>query len=107
MFHKMGARGGAAPAAMLEAWLYCALVELSAEIAAHSGKPACPADAEALEYLKTVHTLLSILALLITQLRRNLESWAAALSGFTQLSFAGPVPFAPAPVAAIGYLDSS
>jgi len=107
MFHKMGARGGAAPAAMLEAWLYRALVELSADIAALPRAPTCPDDQRELDYLKSLHMYLGVLALLISQLRRELEDWAAALGRFTRPLLAGPVALTPAPVMAIGYLDSS
>ena len=70
----------------LEAAIFSSLVELSADIAAHSVATNTGSDEEktALAYLKTAHALLGVLALLVCQLRRDLEAAAsriAALAG--------------------------
>jgi len=82
MMKKMGARGGAAQAELLEAWAYHALVQLSQQIAQHSGNgDLSPEDAEALAYLKTVYTCAALLALLMRQLKNEMrlqtEGWAS------------------------------
>ena len=84
---KMRSRAGVHEAEMLEAFLYAALVKLSRQIAVYSenGVPTCPEEARALEYLKSVHIHLSILALLITQMRRDLEAETDKFTAFQNL----------------------
>ncbi len=104
---KMRSRAGVAEAEMLEAWLYAAIVTLSRQIAAHTdqGAELSPEDAEALNYLKTVYTHLSILALLTAQMRRDLEAVTAERCADTPRLLAAPLPAAPD--RDLGFLDSS
>ena len=86
MAHAQNARGEAVFAAMLEAQMYAALVQLSADIVRFgaTGAKLSKADEDALTYLKRVHALLCVMALTIRQLRSNLEAAAemqAALAG--------------------------
>ena len=79
MSTKMGAHGGAQFAGMLEAQIYGALIQLSADITAYAGRAHTREDKRALDYLKTAHALLGMLALLVRQLRKDLEAAAEAL----------------------------
>lgn len=81
MAEKMRAHSGAAKAELLEAWLYAALVQLSADIAAASDIRRPNKDERyALTYLKTAHALLSVLVLTISEIRRQLDRAAERLS---------------------------
>ena len=75
---KMRDQSEAAFAQMLEAAIYTALIQLAAEIAAHDecGVVRTREDEDALAYLRTVHALLGVLALLIRQLRSDLDAVA-------------------------------
>ena len=103
--HTLGAARGIRRAEQLEAMLYAALVQLSAEIAAAAPKTA--ADKAALLHLKTVHALLGVVALMARQLKADLAGhveWLAALCGAPrERAYAKPA----APLAPPGYLDSS
>ena len=88
--HTLGAARGIRRAEQLEAMLYAALVQLSAEIAAAAPKTA--ADKAALLHLKTVHALLGVIALMARQLKSDLAGhveWLAALSGAPTAYVAG------------------
>ena len=80
--HKMRAQVGAHKARLLEAALFAALVQLSADItAAAAQEDALNADdRRELSYLETVHALLGVLALMTRQLKADLanaaERWA-------------------------------
>ena len=83
---KMRNHSDAAFAHLLEAALYTALIDLSADIAAHTAADTARSqeDKDALAYLKIAHALLGVTALLIRQLRTDLEIAAArfaALAG--------------------------
>ena len=79
---KMRAQGEAAFARELEAALYTALIKLSADITAHAApsKPRTQADENALAYLKHLHALLGVIALLVRQMRLDLEVSAERLA---------------------------
>ena len=85
--YKQRAHSGIAKADYLEAVLFAALVSLSGKIAeqvvAEQNRSA--SDEEALQYLRTVHALLSVTVLLIQQIRRDLalicERWLVLLRG--------------------------
>lgn len=84
MAEKMRAHGGAHLAGMIEAQIYAALVELSKDITAHAGDVCCSEDETALAYLKTVHALLGVVALMCRQVSSDLRAMAerlAALAG--------------------------
>ena len=83
---RQGALGGVRQAELLEAALYTALVQLSADIAAaaKADARASPEEAAALVQLKTVHALLGVVALMTRQLKADLQAlaeWLAALAG--------------------------
>ena len=78
--HKMRSEAGLHKAELLEAALYAALVQLSAEISAASQKPLRNrADKDALAYLKTVHALLGVTALMVRAFKADFalaaEQW--------------------------------
>ena len=78
--HKMRSEAGLHKAELLEAALYAALVQLSAEISAASQKPLRNrADKDALAYLETVHALLGVTALLVREFKADFalaaEQW--------------------------------
>ncbi len=76
--HKMHAEAGVRKAELLEAALYAGLVQLSGDIAAQtSGKARSREDETTIAYLSTVHKLLGALALLIRQLKADLEAASA------------------------------
>lgn len=81
MSHKQMAHGGAAEAEMVEAQLYVALVQVSADISHYAArkKHLSRADKQALAYLHKVRTMLSIVALLVRQLRADLQAMAETL----------------------------
>ena len=100
--HKMRAGAGVPKAELLEAALYAALVQLSGDIAAASASPdRSAADEDARLYLKTAHALLGVTALLIRQLKADLEAARAvraALAGkpaFYSQAVIRPRPSAP------------
>ena len=106
--HKQRAHSGIAKAEYLEAALFAALVSLSGEIVVQSrdtGKRSA-ADEEAHRYLETVHALLSVMVLLIQQLRRDLaciaERWAALIG----VLVSPKLTLVSAPVYTPGFLDS-
>lgn len=105
---KMNVQSGANKAGLLEAWIYAALVQLSADIAAGSiQERRTAAEREALAYLNTVHTLLSILALTLSVIRREFGRAAQRLAKLAGgcvliLSVISPLPRANA----IPVLDS-
>ena len=80
--HKMRAAAGERKAEALEAALFTALVQLSSDItaAALQEEELSADDQSALAYLKTVHALLGVLALMIRQIKVDLagaaERWA-------------------------------
>ena len=103
---KLRAHWGIAKADYLEAAFFAALVMLSGEIA-KSDTPRCRVDEDALLHLQTVHAMLSVMVLLIQQLRRELsvisERW-------TTLSFQRTLTQSKLPSHpqyARGFLDSS
>ena len=106
---RQGALGGVRQAELLEAALYTALVQLSADIAAaaKADARASPEDEAALVQLKTVHALLGVTALMTRQLKADLQAlaeWLAMLSGAPR---ALVYLLQAAPLAPPGYLDSS
>lgn len=105
---KMRAYGGASDAAMLEVWIYVALVKLSSDIAFVSQQQALnDEEIYALTYLKTVHALLSVLALTLSVIRDELISTAQRLSqlaGASVIACTNDLPRALA--VTIPYLDS-
>lgn len=84
---KMQNHSDAAFAQMLEAAIYTALIELSADIAAHSARDEALSkeDRDAMAYLKAAHALLGVMALLIRQLRTDLETAAARFAALAGL----------------------
>jgi len=107
MSHKQGAHGGARRAEMIEMRIYSALVELSSEISTHSSQNLNRSDKDALTYLKTAHALLGVIALLVRQLRMELQAAAEThvkLCGFAKES--GDTN-RQKPIEVYGYLDSS
>ena len=106
--HKQRAHSGTAKADCLEAALFAALVTLSGEIATCSKIPKdrSGADKDALDYLVTIHALLSVMWLLIRQLRSDLslisERWAGLASGAMPLE----VSQVPVPIYLSDFLDS-
>ena len=107
--HTCGAQRGIRKADALEAMLYAGLVDLSADIAAHERADAgrTQSDQDALAFLKMAHALLSVTALLIAQLKRDLAILAerlAALSGAWRLE---NTALPPAARVSIPFLDSS
>ena len=81
LMQKMRARSGAHKAALLEAWIYAAVVKLSANISAASDLPRLEADERAaLAQLKTLHQILLILALLMSEIRREFAAEDERLS---------------------------
>ncbi len=104
LMQKMRARSGAHKAALLEAWIYAAAVKLSADISVASDLPRLEADERAaLAQLKTLHQILLILALLISEIKREFAAEEERLSklagGLKQAGLPGlvrrprPVPF--------------
>lgn len=106
MSAKMRAHGGAETARLIKAQIYSALIELSSEIAA-APPPQNSEDDFALTYLKTVHALLSVMALMCRQIGSDLlaaAEWLAALAGTYLLAGARKHAL---PAQSVGYLDSS
>ena len=79
VLQKMRADRALVQAEMLEAALYTGLIRLSAEIAAHNSQALEEEDATALDFLKTVHVLFSVLTLAIHQLKTDLAAEAERL----------------------------
>ena len=108
LLKKMRAYSAAAQAELLEAWIYAALVRLSSDIAEGSEQRILSADEQnALSYLKTVHALLSVLALTLSVIRGELARAAqrlAQLAGGFGLSYLTSAPHRL--TAAIPYIDS-
>ena len=108
LLKKMSAQEAGIKAEILEAWLYRALAQLAGEIAAQSDAgPLNAAEADALEYLKSVYFNLLQLALLMSQIRRDMMS---ADFGWQRLrAYARtPVVLAPAaPAEEPPYIDTS
>ena len=104
-----GAVGDLRKAEWLEAALYAALVQLSADITAASKRPPKPGskDAAALTHLKTVHALLGVLALLTRQLKANLRLLAERLAALNTLVVEQPFRAQWATLVHPEYLDSS
>ena len=86
---KMRSNAGLHQAELLEAWLYAATLTIARQISDYSGHgaPACPEEARALDYLKTVYTYLSILALWAAQMRRDLADLTGAWPGAESVSY--------------------
>ena len=104
-----GSRSNAQRAAMLEAGAYAAVTKLAAEISAitTSGETLSPEDAYGLKHLEALYLTLSILALMVSQLRRDLADAAErfeTLGAFTSSFF---VYLPTVPIRLLGYLDSS
>ena len=104
-----GSRGGAERAAMLEAGAYAAVTKLAAEIAAitESGESLSPEDAYGLKHLEALYLTLSILALMISQLHRDLADAAERFEALGAFRPAFDTPLAIGPIYAPAYLDSS
>ena len=107
--HKQDAHCGIRKAELLEAALYTATCELSRDIAEATaeGEPRSKAEALDLQYLKAMYVSLSVITLMISALRRDLEMAAeklAMLAGAPRLS---DVIIPAAPATDLGFLDSS
>lgn len=96
MSHKQMSHGGARQGEMIEAQIYCALVSLSGIIAAYAVNEhrLSRTDREALMYLRTVYGLLGVIALMIRQLRTELEAAAERLAKLSG-GFIDPIPETP------------
>jgi len=107
--NKMGAHCGLRQAEMLEASVYVALVQISADIAAVTaeGAPENKADEDALKHLHSIHVALAVLALLVSQLRRDLEAFAGRLAARAEPAFIRFHRLPCAPVQTAHSLDSS
>lgn len=105
---RLGAGDGLHKAELLEAWLYAALTDLSAQIAAvPTGAHLSPEDDRALSHLKSIYISLMLVALLVSQLKRELLATADLLAmraghGII-LTCALPAQF----TALSGYIDTS
>lgn len=97
LLDKMRA-AGARDAALLEAFLYRAIIQISRDISMHSADKAALTDEEreALQYLDIAYTYLMVLALLMRQMRADFESAdearRAILGGWIICSTAMPSP---------------
>ena len=108
MMTKMGSHSGARKAELLEAWIYAALIKLSADIARasdthHSSKD----DRAALAHLKTVHAMLSMVALLMAAIKRDLSCAAEMLLRLAGAPPIAAMPLRRGPVTSPAFLDSS
>ena len=111
VLQKMRADRAYAQAELLEAALYAGLVQLSADITAYNSQALEGEDATALDFLKTVHVLFSVLTLAIHQLKTDLAARAErlrALGGETGWIDAAVLNFVHELAGeAPGFLDSS
>ena len=87
LMKKMRSTRGVQQANLLEAWLFTALVNLAADLTAHSAGAARRSrpDQRAFEHLASIYRALMALVLLVRHLRRALTArfeWLAALSAF-------------------------
>lgn len=106
--HKMRAAAGLHKAEWLEAAIYAALVELSADTVAAAQMPSrSKADDEALAFLNRVHSLLGVMALLMRQFKadftRAAEWWLGLSAGTAFTSEPAIGALLPGP----DFLDSS
>jgi len=109
MAHKRGSHGDIRKADLLEAALYAGLVRLSKEIAehAHADQTRARETADALNYLKMLHALMSVLALLIAQLKREIAEAAEQLTSLRGLPAYEDAAMWPAPAQALSFFDSA
>ena len=107
MANKLRAQSGVPLAGMIEAQIFTSLVQLSAEIGAHADASLSPEEERALTSLKTVHALLSVLALMCRQIRCDLSAAAARLAALAGEAMRSSAPVATEPANKSAYLDSS
>ena len=107
--YKSGAHGRICKAEELEAVLYLALVRLSADIAAAApvGSNTARSKDPDLKFLEVAHALLSVLTLLITQLKQDLAADAERLAILRGAAIIAREFGLSAQMRAPAYLDSS
>ena len=100
---------GASEAAMLEAFLYRAIIQISRDIAIYSEPRAALTDEErqALQYLDIAYTFLMVLALLMRQLRADFESAAEAFAKLAGAACIGDMAMPQARARSVAAIDSS
>ena len=102
---KLCASGGIRKAELLEAAIYAALIQLSAEIA--RAKPRGEKDRAALAHLKTVHALLSVMALMVRQLKADFQARVDAFAALSSTARERAWALPDAQIGGPGFLDSS
>lgn len=106
--HKMRARAGVRKAEYLEAVLFSALVQLSADIVSAESPegPLSKSDETALADLKTIHALLGVITLMVRQLKADLMDLAERFAALSQVEIWLDEVLPLNPERVTGFLDS-
>ena len=109
MMKKMRSRSGAARAEMLEAWLYMAVTKLAADISVYAGNDARlnSEETRALEHMKVLYMTLSMLLLIVGEMRRGIEMLGAGCEYFGELQSARKAGKPQRIVRAVALIDTS
>ena len=100
---------GASEAAVLEAFLYRAIIQISRDIATYSEPRGALTDEErqALQYLDIAYTFLMVLALLMRQMRADFESAAEAFAKLAGAARIGDIAMPQSRARSVAAIDSS